>query len=196
MEKSAFDLGLIAAENGSDEAINPFPVISDEWRDWYDGFRCVCHADVQARRDLKRFYLTPPVTIFTCALAALIDIAFMSERLGLTRLFPEEWMPWGCVVPAVLIAATIALAARLRVWIDVAYVAAMLAPIPLVPRLDPAIVQHVWFRYVIACAFILAPLIACLMLFGDVKCRYRASATKAARQARTFRHAMQRQHFE
>ena len=82
MEKSAFDLGLIAAENGSDEAINPFPVSSDEWRDWYDGFRCVCHADVQARRDLKPFYLTPPVTIFTCALAALIDIALFIHTKG------------------------------------------------------------------------------------------------------------------
>ncbi|CAD6512457.1 hypothetical protein ACFQ3P_02850 [Paraburkholderia sabiae] len=196
MEKSAFDLGLIAAENGSDEAINPFPVSSAEWRDWYDGFRCVCHADVQARRDLKRFYLTPPVAVFTCALAALIDIVFMNERLGLAGLFPQDLMPWCCAISAVLIASTIALAARLRVWIDVFYIAAMLAPIPVVPWFDASAIRHEWFRYVIACAFILAPLIACLMLAGDVKGRYRASATKAARQARTFRHDLQRQGFE
>ncbi|MEM5338220.1 hypothetical protein [Paraburkholderia azotifigens] len=196
MEKSAFDLGLIAAENGGDEAINPFPVSSEEWRDWYEGFRCVCHADMQARRDLQRFYLTPPVAIFTLALAALIDIVFMHERLGLARLLPADFVPVGCAIAALLLAATTALAARLRVWIDVFYVAGMLAPIAFVPRVDPAALHHEWFRYVIAGAFILAPLIACLMLVGDVKCRYRVSATKAARQARTFRHDVQRQYFE
>ncbi|MBN3751367.1 hypothetical protein G3N95_00325 [Paraburkholderia sp. Tr-20389] len=192
MEKSAFDLGLIAAENGSDEAINPFPVSSDEWRDWYDGFRCVCHADVQARHDLQRFFLTPPVAIFTAALAALIDIVFLSDWAGLARLFPAGFMQWGCALSAVLIAAATALAARLRIWVDVLYVAGILMPALFMPRLEPSAFQHEWFRYVIGYAFILAPLIACLMLVNDVKRRYRACATKAARQVRASRGAVQR----
>ena len=192
MKKSAFDLGLIAAENGGDETINPFPASSDEWSDWYHGFKCVCIADLQARRDLQRFYLTPSVAVFTCALAASIVIAFMSERLGLARLFPAGFMPWGGVISAALIAATVALAARLKIWIDVIYIVAILAPVPLVPWFDPSVTLHEWFGYVIGCAFILAPLLALVMLVGEMKRRYRASAKRAALQGRTVRHEIQR----
>ena len=99
-------------------------------------------------------------------------------------------MPWGGVISAALIAATVALAAWLKNWIDVIYIAAILVPVPLVARFDPSVSQHEWFRYVIGCAFILAPLLAFAMLVGEMKCRYRASAKHAARQARTARHGV------
>ncbi|CAE6793019.1 hypothetical protein R70006_04936 [Paraburkholderia domus] len=38
MDKTAYDLGLEAAENGDDETVNPFALNSDEWLDWRDGF--------------------------------------------------------------------------------------------------------------------------------------------------------------
>jgi hypothetical protein len=192
MKKSPFDLGLTAAESGGDEVINPFPVSSDEWSDWYYGFKCVCIADAQARRDLQRFFLTPSVGIFTCALAAMIDIMITSNWLGLSRLFAEGFMPWGGVISAVLISTAVALAARLKIWIDVIYIAAILVPVPFVPRFDPSIIQHEWCRYVIGSAFILAPLLALVMLVREMKYRYRALARCAAQQARTTGHEMQR----
>ncbi|SKD05718.1 hypothetical protein SAMN05445504_9577 [Burkholderia sp. CF099] len=96
---------------------------------------------MQARRDLQRFYLTPSVGIFTCALATLIAVVFLRERLGLSHLLPEGFMSPCCVISAALIAATISLAARLSNWIDVAWIAAILTPVPLVPplrRIPPA----------------------------------------------------------
>lgn len=192
MEKNAFELGLIAATDGDFEAINPFPVSSEEWRDWYDGFKCVCDADVQARRDLQRLCLTPSVGIFICALAALIEIVSTSEQLGLLRLLPEGFAPWGTAISAALIAVAFALAATLRNWVDVAFIAVVLVPVPFVAWFYPSAAQHVWFRYVIGRAFIVAPLIACLILVSEVKRRYRVSAATAARRVRTRKCGVQR----
>lgn len=136
----------------------------------------------RVRHDLLHFFLSPPVALFTAVLTLLLDRVLVWAPPGLAAMLPTGYFPFGALTTAALVAAAVALAARLREWTGVVLLALMAATLVAIAvcvpqRWDP------WFRCLMGALFMGAPLGLCQLMVVTVRLHLRFAASHARRDA-------------